>query len=174
MFSAAEAAARKRRRARDARDDADDDEDFRLRAAMFLVLLTMRGTAEAVAPERAFRPRWSYPRPNYSVCRMAEMLSDPELYEPGTRAARMFRRRFRVPAGFFADLLRLLEESGQFTVHADAAGRLGPPLSLRLLSALHVLGRGVPFDEVTMLTGISDETARYTRQRAAPHSSTHL
>lgn len=87
-----------------------------------------------------------------------------------------FRRRFRLPHANFRELLKDLEESGEFQrwLSKDAVGRQSSPLSLMLLGALRYLGRGWTFDDLEEATLISEETHRQFFHRFIDYSSSIL
>ena len=52
------------------------------------------------------------PRPDYKQSPWANMLRNQDLLDPTSRAAKLFRRRFRVPHVFFLTLVRRVIEEG--------------------------------------------------------------
>jgi hypothetical protein len=108
-------------------------------------------------------PRRMEPVPNYSLSIWSKMLRDPALKSPGSKLARKFRRRFRVPYPLF---LLLLEELKSDTDggwdNKDATGLEGRkvPLEIKLLAALRALGRGEVFDTLAEITFVSEDTLR--------------
>ena len=54
------------------------------------------------------------PRPDYKQSPWANMLRNQDLLDPISRAAKLFRRRFRVPHVFFLTLVRRVIEEGWF------------------------------------------------------------
>lgn len=87
-----------------------------------------------------------------------------------------FRLRFRVTHKVFEELLRecVREREGgawwrfpgfnpdgsQLLQQADASGRYGPHIALKLMAALRVLGRASCFDDMTEMSGIQEEALR--------------
>ena len=72
-------------------------------------------------------------------------LNNPETARRGSRAARDFRRRYRLHLTEFNVLANLLRPF--MPDNADAVGRPPVPVEVRLLILLHVLGRGLFFDD---------------------------
>lgn len=67
------------------------------------------------------------------------MLQSDSLTEPGSRDARRFRRRFRVPFPFFKELLQVVRENKWFPTRdgdIDVAGRRIVPLELKVRERL--------------------------------------
>ena len=95
-------------------------------------------------------------RTDYSMSTWARMLRDEatELARPGSAAAILFRKRFRIPFPVFKILLartRAWHEKSQ----RDCSGRQRIPTELKLLGVLRILGRATCFDGITELSGIS-------------------
>jgi hypothetical protein len=88
------------------------------------------------------------------------MLREGEYREPFTKAAKDFRRRFRVPADIFHKMVEMCDAKNVFECAArDAAARIGVPIEMKLLACLRVLGRGAVFDDIEELSGMSKSTA---------------
>lgn len=82
---------------------------------------------------RVKRTRSVVPRPDYNASAWATMLRSEDLADHRSRAARLFRRRFRVPHIFFLRLVKLVQEKRCFTKHEqDASGREGVPVELKV------------------------------------------
>ena len=76
--------------------------------------------------------RFVVPRPDYKQSSWANMLrNQQDLLDPTSRAAKLFRRRFRVYHVFFLTLVRRVIEEGWFpTAEVDVVGR--PCISVAL------------------------------------------
>ena len=73
------------------------------------------------------------PRPDYKQSPWANMLRNQDLLDPTSRAAKLFRRRFRVPHVFFLTLVRRVIEEGWFpTAEVDVVGRQCIPVTLKV------------------------------------------
>lgn len=59
---------------------------------------------------QAKRPRTVNPRPEYEQSAWAVMLRSPELANPTSKEATLFRRRFRVPHKFFLQIAQMVKE----------------------------------------------------------------
>ena len=57
------------------------------------------------------------PRPDYNDSPWSRMLRQSSLENHASRAARLFRRRFRIPYVFFKELVALVSHSGVFPGH---------------------------------------------------------
>ena len=75
-----------------------------------------------------------------------EDLSDPQLLNPESTAAKKFRLRFRVPYPVFIDLMNKAMQLGYELRPRNCSGTEGVPLELKVLGVLRVLGRGTCFD----------------------------
>ncbi|CAM9502895.1 unnamed protein product, partial [Sphacelaria rigidula] len=95
------------------------------------------------------------------------MLADTDaLLEPESRVARKFQNRFRIPYPAFVELMKVVEgETGKepwFTSgKKDASGRRSTPLRLKVLGALHVLGRGNCFDVNEQCSSVSVQLSQH-------------
>ncbi|CAM9941272.1 unnamed protein product, partial [Discosporangium mesarthrocarpum] len=70
-----------------------------------------------------------------------------------------FRWRFRVPYPFCVPLVEEVRQQGWLgSGGVDAAGRPGIPLEAKVLSVLHILGRGIVLDEMFFMAGMNDST----------------
>lgn len=81
-----------------------------------------------------------------------EMLMKPDLREPTSKTAKLFRRRFRLPLPAFDYLMTQARKWFPNADRPDAAGRPSVPLELKVLGVLRILGRGVCFDDIEELT----------------------
>ena len=73
------------------------------------------------------------PRPDYKQSPWANMLRNQDLPDPTSRAAKRFRRRFRVPHVLFLTLVRRVIEEGWFpTAEVDVVGRPCIPVTLKV------------------------------------------
>lgn len=98
-------------------------------------------------------------RPVYEDSTWGKMLRDQhsELLLPESDAARIFRRRFRIPYTIFLELLGWTKEWHEKST-TDASGRARIPTELKLLGVLRILGRATCFDGIFELSGISIST----------------
>ncbi|CAN0185409.1 unnamed protein product [Pylaiella littoralis] len=109
------------------------------------------------------RTRRVLPRPDYRASFWWRMLGETGLKEPGSREARLFRRRFRIPYQFFTELIELVKEKKWFSIRqTDVAGRQCIPVELKVLASLHILGRGNFFEDMTQMSHISEPTIQIT------------
>ena len=73
------------------------------------------------------------PRPDYKQSPWANMLRNQDLLDPIARAAKLFRRRFRIPRVFFLTLVRRVIEEGWFpTAEVDVVRRPCIPATLKV------------------------------------------
>ena len=74
------------------------------------------------------------PRPDYKQSPWANMLRNQDLLDPTSRAAKLFRRRFRVPHVLFLTLVvrRVVEEGWFPTAEMDVVGRPCIPVTLKV------------------------------------------
>ena len=88
-------------------------------------------------------------------------LEDPELKNVGSKAERLFRRRFRVPYDLFQEIMQEMRNSKAFDkddAGADVTGEKSISLELKVVGALRILARSSTFDEIRELSGISIQT----------------
>lgn len=79
------------------------------------------------------RRRAVLPRRDYKASFWWNMLGETGLADPGSREARLFRRRFRIPYQFFQEVIKLVEEKKWFSTRAkDVAGRPCIPVELKV------------------------------------------
>ncbi|CAM9508247.1 unnamed protein product [Pylaiella littoralis] len=111
------------------------------------------------------RTRRVLPRRDYKASFWWNMLASPGLGDPGSREAKVFRRRFRIPHKFFTEVVALVKAKKWFPLRADAAGRQCIPVELKVLASLHILGRGNFFDDITQMSHISEPVVQSTFHR---------
>lgn len=102
----------------------------------------------------------NYERQDWKTSPWYRLLNNPLTRDPITREGKLFRRRFRVPFVLFRKLYDMCLEMGYNEYTIDVSGRVGGPLSLKLLGVLRFLGRGVCFDGISELSYLSEETHR--------------
>ena len=86
------------------------------------------------------------PHPDYKKSPWANMLRKQDLLDPTSRAAKLFRRRFRVTRVFFLALVRRVIEDGWFpTVEVDAVSRPCIPVTLKVSNFTQYLLTGPLF-----------------------------
>jgi hypothetical protein len=78
-----------------------------------------------------------------------------QLGNPDSKAAKTFRKRFRVPWLFYKDVL-LPWTISRFPHKPDAIGRMGVPPDYKLLATLRCLGRAAHFDDVAEACNVGD------------------
>lgn len=79
----------------------------------------------------------------------------------GSRAEKLFRRRFRISYDLYQDLLKEIRDSRQFEKHdtgSDVVGEKAIPLELKVFGALRILARSSTLDEINELSAISKQT----------------
>jgi hypothetical protein len=97
---------------------------------------------------------------DYRASPWGTMLRKGDYKVEGSRAARNFRNRFRVPATIFEKLVEQADEFNLFDCAArDATSRIGVPIEIKLFATLRILGRGAYFDDIPELSGMSTSTA---------------
>jgi hypothetical protein len=87
------------------------------------------------------------------------MLQNEDLFIENSIIAKCFRRRFRVPHELFLQIVDNCKEWYNVP-DINPCGLLNPPLSLKILGVLRYLGRGITFDCIAELNGISENTNR--------------
>lgn len=107
--------------------------------------------------ERPKQRRRVEPRPEYDLHPWTMMLDKKDdLSDPTKPISKTFRNRFRVPYPIFTMLLEATKDHGWFGCgSADASGRPGIPVELKLLAVLRILGRGACYDDISELSSIS-------------------
>ncbi|CAN0428721.1 unnamed protein product, partial [Pylaiella littoralis] len=78
------------------------------------------------------RTRRILPRRDYKASFWWNMLASPGLGDPGSREAKVFRRRFRIPHKFFTEVVALVKAKKWFPLRADAVGRQCIPVELKI------------------------------------------
>lgn len=80
---------------------------------------------------------------------------NPKLLQPDSRAAKLFRNRFRLPFSSFQQLCQLSSVLSccQYS-QADVTGRQSIPYELKLLGVLRILGRGWYFGKPVLLSAV--------------------
>ena len=133
-----------------------------------------RGIERAKLESRAKRrkkeekPREPRELVGYKASTWYRMLLNPDINDPLSKVARLFRRRFRAPVELFREFLREMREGEAAGWEAlDATKKVGrsAPLPLKLMSALRAIGRSFTFDDVRDVTGMGETTARVFRER---------
>lgn len=97
------------------------------------------------------------PRNDYKMSQWRNMLQrDAEALQiPGTKPAKLFRLRFRVPYSLFLKLVEWTREWYEID-ETYAVGKPCVPLELKVLSGvLRILGRSTCLDGINELSGIS-------------------
>lgn len=103
-------------------DGLDDDDN--------IDELDREGLDEAPAPKRSRRV---FPRKDYAKSEWAVLLQCEDLGDPASKAAKAFRRRFRIPYPFFLELVNLAKRKKLFpTAEKDAVGRQCVPTELKV------------------------------------------
>lgn len=88
------------------------------------------GEDEPPAPKRTRRV---FPRKDYGKSEWAVLLQCEDLGDPASKAAKAFRRRFRIPYPFFLELVGLAKRTRLFsTAEKDALGRQCVPTELKV------------------------------------------
>jgi hypothetical protein len=128
------------------------------------VLLSMLADSEVGEDgSSSKRPRFRYeePRPQYWDSTWGRMLKDPNLEDPNSRVAKLFRRRFRIPYPVFQFIVSQCKAKNLFSAdfqEEDITGRRTPPFELKLLGVLRIIGRNWCLDDVNESSGISEST----------------
>jgi Plant transposon protein len=151
-------------------DESTDDESAIVQAACLLAqghTTCLAATSAAVAavalarrPRRRKRPTLE-PRPAYLNTTWMLMLAErtEQLSDSTSKAARDFRRDFRLPYPVFLQLVAAAKEKGWLRCQEyDVGGRPSIPVELKLLAILYVLGSGAPLRTVASLSGMSEPT----------------
>jgi hypothetical protein len=114
------------------------------------------------------RNRLHYERPNYEDSTWGRMLKDPKSQDPKTREGKLFMARFRVPFPKYLEMVAFVDANdvringvtGKRINAVDSAGKSTVPVELLVLGVLRVLGRGISFDGIFELNGISTDINR--------------
>ena len=99
------------------------------------------------------------PRPDYMDSTWGKMLQDPTIRNPHSRAAKLFRRRFRVPFPVYQWIVSECRRRNLFPSDfkkVDITGRPTIPFELKVLGVLRILGRNWCLDDVNESSGISE------------------
>lgn len=82
---------------------------------------------------RVKRTRRVFPRADYRASAWATMLRSEDLPDPTSRAARQFRRRFRIPHPFFLELVKIAVDKKWFpSATEDVGHRPCVPVELKV------------------------------------------
>jgi hypothetical protein len=94
----------------------------------------------------------------------------------GSRKAKKFRRRFRLPYLEFLKLMDTIREENWFpsAENVNCVGEVGLPLEILVLGALRYLGRGWTFDDLEEASGISEESHRLFLHAFVAAAKEHL
>jgi hypothetical protein len=125
-------------------------------------------TSEVLAPPKLKKRRRYFGTPIYAESTWGRMLKDPRTMDPQSREGKLFRERFRVGYPKFMELVEFVDKScirvnavtGVPISPSNATGIRCAPTDLLVLGALRVLGRGISFDGISELNGISEEVNR--------------
>ena len=135
----------------------------KLYALAIVVMQAIQNAIEARdAVQKAKKTRKNRARPDYRQSTWWRMLADGRCKDPETPEHQLFRRRFTVPFTMYADIVKKARDWGVFPKDGDtdASGRPAVPLELKVLGALRYLGKGVCFDAIAELSGMSEQTAQ--------------
>ncbi len=94
------------------------------------------------------------PRKDYWQSNWGQMLKEPSLSIPTSKAARLFRRRFRVPYLLFKDVL--VPQCKQAGI--GSAKSYAVPIELRILIVLRILGKDGVYDDCSNETFAGEST----------------
>jgi hypothetical protein len=130
-----------------------------LAAVVVLTSMTILMT-EKKEKRRGQGPRRLLLRPDYEKSVWWCTLQQPDLDDPNSRAHQLFRRRFGLPPSEFRKLVALAKTWDIFAKVGDhdAVGRKTVPLEMKVLGALRYLCKGVSFDGISELSGVSEQT----------------
>lgn len=108
--------------------DREEDRRKRTLAACSLLLGALDDAEDAESeddggPPRVKRTRHVFPRADHGASAWATLLRSEHISDPTSRAARRFRRRFRVPRVFFVDLVNLAKHKKWFSSAEEDVGR---------------------------------------------------
>ena len=145
-------------------ENNDDIIAFLLARDAILLFEALLNEVESDGKSNKPTTRRVFPRPNYKESTWWKMLEDGRCKTPGTREAKLFRRRFAVPFARFAEFCELAEswekDDGRklFGGKKDAVNVDAVPLELKVLGALRMISKGVAFDAIAELSGMSEQT----------------
>ena len=100
--------------------------------------------------------RYEEPRPQYWDSTWGRMLKDPNLEDPNSRVAKLFRRRFRIPYSVFEFIVSQCKAKNLFSADfqdEDITGRRTPPFELKLLGVLRIICRKWCLDDANESSG---------------------
>ena len=139
-------------------DSGSDDEDELL---LLDVLLESDSDEEPENEPKRKVPRIRRQRPNYWESSWGKLYRSGDLEDPTSRACKKFRRRWVLPEfSTLQELIRLAHDEMGYSQRETHNGRRVPPLPLKVLGYLRVVGRGHSFDDVEENTGISETAFR--------------
>lgn len=132
--------------------------------ALFMVgiVLIMREEERTFNANRKRKlSRQTFPRNSYHLSPWSRMLKKGSLADDTHRDSALFRRRFGIPYPRFQEILLACQgwnnpENGK--PYADIDGRIAVPLELKVLGALRIVAKGLSFDGVAEITGMSVST----------------
>jgi hypothetical protein len=140
--------------------ESDDDDDVLLEVVDAL-LESDSEDDEAGRQDKPYRQRQVSERPVYWESLWGKQLRSGEMGDKTTIPGKRFRRRFAgVPYSVFLDLVQLANEKMGFSKREWYKGRRVPPLELKVLCWLRIVGRGVGYDCAAEATLIGEETVR--------------
>ena len=122
------------------------------------------------ATRKKKRKRKSRSHPAYENSVWGQMLRDPELQLPGSRVARLFRRRFRVPYAVFKEIL--VPQCVAKNVF-EYRGTSGVPIEIKIMIALRILGRDGVADDCTELSFVGESTCLEIFKKFVSNYSRH-
>ena len=84
------------------------------------------------------------------------LILHPDVRDPSTPLAKLFRRRFRVPFPIFKVLVQRCEESNLFGIKCPSKVRV--PIEFKVLISLRIMGRGNVCDDIAEMSGVPEST----------------
>jgi hypothetical protein len=110
---------------------------------------------------------------NFWSSNWAALILHPDVRDPSTKLAKLFRRRFRVPFPIFKGIiLRRCEESNIFGIKSPGCVRV--PTEFKILIALRILGRGNVCDDINESSGVPENTCNYIFHRFCTQFAKHF
>lgn len=109
--------------------------------------------------EKVALKRKTYARESYRDSCWYKFINRDNLSDLESRDGKTFRNRFTVPYQLYTQLLSLAERWFP-QPRKDCCGREIPPISLKLLGTLRMLGKGCSWDLLYELSGVSAEVHR--------------
>jgi len=140
---------------------ACDDDD--LDAYFYHAQLQEEIEEAAASKPKTTRKRRKIDFQHYNNSAWSVQLRNPDLDDPTSSAAALFRRRHRIPYAIFKQILKLAEAWFPPAIREGAAARFGTvvvPMQLKILGVLRTLGRGQCFDTSAEFSNASEETHR--------------